>query len=148
MSTNPTRVRVADAAHRHWRMARPLRAATRAFAEALFLTEAGPPPTERIDWLLDELDHYLACAGGRAQMIFKSALTGLNTLAPLAMGKLPPLSRLSVEERVQVIERVEQSSMGFSVLAAKTMLCFIWYEHPEVRRSVGVDDGCMVEGTR
>ena len=70
----------------------------------------------------------------------------LLTLAPLAIGKAPPLTRLSLEDRVHAIERVEQSSAGLSVLAAKTMLCFIWYEHPEVRRSVGVTDGCMVEG--
>ena len=145
MSNNPTRVRVADAAHRHWRMPRPLRAATRSFAEALFMTEEGPPPVERIDWLLDELDDYLACAGGRAQLVFQSAVTGLLTLAPLAIGKLPPLTRLSLEDRVRAIERVEQSSAGLSVLAAKTMLCFIWYEHPDVRRSVGVNDGCLLE---
>ena len=148
MSTNPTRVRVADAAHRHWRMARPLRAATRAFAEALFMTEDGPPPTERVDWLLDELDDYLARSGSRAQLVFQSAVTGLLTLAPLAIGKAPPLTRLSLADRVHAIERVEQSAAGLTVLAAKTMLCFLWYEHPDVRRSVGVDDGCLVEGAQ
>lgn len=144
MSPNPTRVRVADAAHRSWTMPRALRAPTRAFAEALFTTHEGPPPAERLDWLLDDLDDYLARAGSRAQLIFQSSVVGLQSLAPLAIGKAPPLTRLSLADRVHAIEAVEQSPAGLSVLASKTMLCFLWYEHPDVRRSVGVDDGCLV----
>ena len=145
MTANPTRVRVADAPYRSWTLPRPLRPAARAFAEALFSTHDGPPPAERLDWLMEELDDYLARSGSRAQLVFQSGVTGLLTLAPLAIGKLPPLTRLSVTDRVHAIEKVEQSPAGLSVLAAKTMLCFLWYEHPEVRRSVGVDDGCLVQ---
>ncbi len=145
MTANPTRVRVADAAHRRWTMPRALRAPARAFAEALFTTNEGPPPAERLDWLMDDLDDYLARAGSRAQLIFQSSVAGLEALAPLAIGKLPPLTRLSLADRVHAIETVEQSAAGLSVLASKTRLCFLWYEHPEVRRSVGVDDGCLVQ---
>ena len=145
MTANPTRVRVADAPYRSWTLPRPLRPAARAFAEALFSTHEGPPPAERLDWLMDELDDYLARSGSRAQLVFQSGVTGLQALAPLTIGKLPPLTRLSVPDRVHAIERVEQSPAGLSVLAAKTMLCFLWYEHPDVRRSVGVDDDCLVQ---
>ena len=39
-------------------MPRALRAPARAFAEALFTTNEGPPPAERLDWLMDDLDDY------------------------------------------------------------------------------------------
>ena len=59
MTANPTRVRVADAPYRSWTLPRPLRPAARAFAEALFSTHDGPPPAERLDWLMEELDEIL-----------------------------------------------------------------------------------------
>lgn len=145
MTDGPPRVTVSDASHTSWRLPAMLRPATRAFAEALFLTEEGPPPAERLDWLMVELDDYLGHAGRRARLVFQSSVAAMLALAPLRSGRARPLTALSPADRVHAIEQLERSGFGLMVLAAKTILCFIWYEHPQVRASVGVDDGCLLE---
>ena len=138
-SSTPTRLAVADGAEYDWKIPRPLRAPTRAFAEALFQTEAGPPDAARIDWLLDELDDFLARSGSRAQLVFQGAITALQTLAPLSVGKPVLLTMLKPEARATAIEKFEETQLGLAVLGAKAMLCLIWYEHPEVSADVGID---------
>lgn len=142
-SSAPPRIDVADAAEYDWKVPRPLRPATRAFAEALFYTDAGAPDPERIDWLMDELDDFLACAGTRAQLVFQGAITALQTLAPLSDGKPVPLTMLKPEARAAAIEKFEETQLGLAVLGAKAMLCLIWYEHPEVRADVRIDGACL-----
>lgn len=142
-SSTPPRVEVADAAEFDWKVPRLLRPATRAFAEALFHTDTGAPDPKRIDWLLDELDDYLACSGTRAQLVFQGAITALQTLAPLSDGKPVPLTMLKPEARAAAIEKFEETSLGLAVLGAKAMLCLIWYEHPDVRADVGIDGVCL-----
>lgn len=142
-SSAPPRLHVEDAAEFDWKVPRPLRPATRAFAEALFFTDAGAPDPKRIDWLLDELDDYLARSGTRAQLVFQGAITALQTLAPLSDGKPVPLTMLSPEARAKAIEKFEETALGLAVLGAKAMLCLIWYEHPEVRADIGIDGGCL-----
>lgn len=142
-SSTPTRVDVADAAEFDWKVPRPLRPATRAFAEALFHTDTGAPDPVRIDWLMDELDDYLACSGTRAQLVFQGAITALQTLAPLSDGKAMPLTMLNPLDRATAIEKFEETQLGLAVLGAKAMLCLIWYEHPEVREDIGIDAVCL-----
>ncbi len=139
----PSRLPVADAAHRSWRLPAPLRVGTRAFAEALFFTDQGPPPAARIDWVIDELEDYLAHSGPRAQMVFAASITAVSTLAPPFSGKARLLPMLTPEERAHAIERFEQTPLGLAVLGAKAMLCLIWYEHPEVRADVDIDSVCL-----
>ena len=55
----------------------------RAFAEALFSTEAGAPPAARMDWLIGEMDDYLVRAGPRAQFIFTLSVLVVAWLAPI-----------------------------------------------------------------
>ena len=142
-SSAPLRLDIADAAEFDWKVPRPLRPATRAFAEALFMSDVGLAPRERIDWLLEELDDYLARSGTRAQLVFQGAITALQTLAPLSDGKPLPLTALSPEARAEAIEKFEETPLGLAVLGAKAMMCLIWYEHPEVREDVGIDAVCL-----
>lgn len=145
MNDHPPRVSVADAVITSWRLPAALKPATRAFAEALFMTEEGTPSAERLDWLMVELDDYLGRAGRQARLVFQTSVTAIQTLAPLRIGKFRPLTALSPAERVHAIEALERSGMGLLILACKTILCFIWYEHPAVRASVGIDKGCLLE---
>lgn len=111
--------------------------AARGFSEALFSTDEGPPPPERIDWMIRELDDLLVHAGWRSAGFYKLALLAVSLLAPLFVGSLRPLWRLPVETRVQALTRMERSRLASVVLAAKSMVCIIYYEHPDARREIG-----------
>lgn len=110
----------------------------RAFAEALFSTEQGPPPAARLDWLMEDLADFVEQAGLRTAFILKSGLRIANWVAPPLIGKAPPLVKLSVEDRCKALDRLERSPAGLPLLAAKAILCICYYEHPDVLREAGV----------
>ena len=109
----------------------------RAFAEALFSTEAGAPPAERMDWLMGQMDDYLIRAGARAQLIFSLSVFVVAWLAPIFAGRFPTIRGLELETRVKALTRMEESFAGAPVLAVKAFLCVVYYEHPDVQREVG-----------
>jgi hypothetical protein len=109
----------------------------RAFAEALFSTEAGPPAAERMDWLMKEMEEYLQLAGPGARVIFTLALFVVAWLSPLFIRRLPTLRSLEVDERVEALTRMEESFASAPVLAVKAFLCIVYYEHPDVQREIG-----------
>ena len=106
----------------------------RAFAEALFSTEAGPPAAERMDWLMKEMEEYLQLAGPGARLIFGLALFTVTWLSPLFIRRLPTLRHLELAERVEALTRMEESFASAPVLAVKAFLCVVYYEHPEMGR--------------
>lgn len=123
-----------------------MRSAARAVAETLFTTEQGPPPAERIDWLVEELDDFVKHAGPRARTLFRLCLLGVETTAPVLIGRPPPFHRLSAETRTRALEAMEQNAaFGLAVLGAKAPLCIIYYEHPSAAASVGFDGQCLTE---
>ena len=109
----------------------------RAFAEALFSTEAGPPPAARLDWLVGEMGDYLHRAGPAARFIFGLALFAVTWCSPLFIFRLPTLRGLDVETRIKALTRMEESFAAAPVLAVKAFLCVVYYEHPDVQREVG-----------
>lgn len=109
----------------------------RAFAEALFSSEAGAPPVARMDWLMKEMDDYLQRAGPGARFIFGISLLVVGWLAPLMIRRIPTLKSLEVADRVRALTRMEESFAAAPVLAVKAFLCVVYYEHPEVQREVG-----------
>ena len=109
----------------------------RAFAEALFSTEAGPPPATRLDWLMVEMDDYLLRAGPAARFVFGLSLWVVTLLSPVFIRRLPTLASLDVPERIDALTRMEESSASAPVLAVKAFLCVVYYEHPDVQREVG-----------
>lgn len=109
----------------------------RAFAEALFSTEEGPPPAERLDWLMGEMREYLQRAGPGARVIFGLALFAATWLSPLFIWRLPTLRNLEIPQRIEALTRMEESFASAPVLAVKAFLCVVYYEHPDVQREVG-----------
>lgn len=83
--------------------------AARDFAEAFFATEAGPPPADRLTWMTRDLDDFLGRAGARGRTTFRLALFAVTWCAPLVIGRLGPLGRLSIEDRVHGLERMEST---------------------------------------
>lgn len=109
----------------------------RTVAEAVFATDDGPPPADRLAWLVKDFEDFLNRAGTRARLVFRLALWALVMVAPLFVGALPGLHRLTVPDRVRALTRMEESALAGAVLAVKAFLCVLWYEHPDVQREVG-----------
>jgi hypothetical protein len=119
----------------------------RAVAEAVFSTDAGPPPADRIDWLCTELDDFLSKSGARTRFVIRLALSTVSLSAPLLAGRIPPLRRLSLGERVRALTLLERSPLGAPVLAVKALLCVLYYEHPDAAREIGFDAECLGAST-
>lgn len=111
-----------------------------AVAEALFSSERGPPPAARVDWLVDDVAHFLSSVGGRSRLLFFASLQAVTRAAPLSIFALGPFWRLSLERRVRALERLERGPLALALFAVKTLLCLHWYEHPDTRIEVGLVD--------
>ncbi len=141
-----TRVSVRDAASGRARMSPRMHAATRAVAETLFTTDAGPPPAERLAWLCTELDHFFSHAGPRSMRMYRLCLLAVSALAPVLVGRLPPFRGLPPAVRTRALERMERSPVALAVFGIKAILCIVYYEHPEAARAAGYDGGCLGGG--
>ena len=116
----------------------------RAFIEALFTEDdKTPPPSHRMDWLQGELDQLLCRASWRSGGVYKLLLLLVCFVAPLHLKMPLPLWRLDLPERVQALRRMERGPLASVVLAAKAIICLIYYEHPEVAYESGYSGGCM-----
>lgn len=109
-----------------------------AIAEALFATTGGPPPSDRLLWLVDDLDHFLMTVGGRSRLVVRMALTAITRLGPLTLPTARPFFALSLDERKKALARLEHGPAGMAVFAAKTLLAFHWFEHPDNARAHGL----------
>ncbi|MBX3181333.1 MAG: hypothetical protein KIT72_14350 [Polyangiaceae bacterium] len=128
------------------RLHRP-RAVARALAvaECLFMSEAGPPPAERLTWLGRELDDFLERSGPDGRTGYLAALFALSLLAPLVGGQPRSLAAMPLEVRAQVLSRVEQGFASGLLLAVKAMLCIIYYEEAGAAQEIGFDGRCLVD---
>jgi hypothetical protein len=114
-----------------------------AIAEAIFATEAGPPPPARIRWLCDEMDDHLNHAGVSARTLLRAALLAVAAAAPLFARVPLPLERMSLKTRIKALDRIEHSFAVAPLLAVKAVLCILYYEHPDAARAAGFDGGCL-----
>ena len=67
----------------------------------------------------------------------------LTWIAPLVVWRLGPLESLPVDLRVEALERIEGSALGFIALAPKAMLCLMWFEHPDTQRETHTEISCL-----
>jgi hypothetical protein len=137
------RVAVRDRVAGRQGMTRGMRANARALAETLFTTPEGPPPAERLDWLVEDADDFVAHAGTRARLVLWLCLTAISALAPLFVLRLGPFRWHSPQLRTRALERMEQSALGLAVFGAKAILCIVYYEHPDAARTTGYDALCL-----
>ena len=121
---------------------RTIRAA-RAIAEALFCSDAGPAPSDRIEWLLGEIDVLLTRAGWRSGGFYKLGVFGVWLLAPLLIGRLPGLGRLPLTDRVRALTKMERSGLAVVVLGVKAIMCLMYYEHPDAVVETGHASECQ-----
>jgi hypothetical protein len=111
-------------------------------AEAIFLRADGPAPAERLDWLVLELEDFLARSGTQTRVVYRLSLFVVSLLAPLSIGRLRSLGSLPLGERVRALGSLEDR-FGPPVLAVKALLCVLYYEHPDAAREVGFDGSCL-----
>jgi len=107
-----------------------------AIAEALFSVADEPPPAERIAWLRQEFSDFMSRASMQGRLLFTLAARIVSIAAPLLIGKLPGLTRLSVAERVRALTRLERRPLAPLLIALRAILCLIYYEHPDVASEV------------
>ncbi len=110
-----------------------------AVADAMFATSSvAPPPASRVAWLIDDLTHFLDTVGGQSKLAFHAALKAVVLTSPALVFKLRPFHMLPLDARIQALERFENGPLGIAMFAVKTLLCFIWYEHPDSAIEAGL----------
>lgn len=119
------------------------RRAVRVIGEALFRRDDGAPPKERLDYLERDLDDFFGHVTLRARLLFRACVATMFWIAPLLIGRMPTMARLTVAERIEALERLERTPLSLALLGAKAILCIVWYEHPDSAREIGWDQQCM-----
>jgi len=114
----------------------------RAFAEAYFSRDEGPPDAERIEWLVDDFDDFVAHLGRRARGLVVACLLPLTHLAPTLIGRRGRFSQLPLALRIEALDRLEKSPAALSLFALKTIASLCYYEHPEAAAEIGWDRAC------
>jgi len=110
----------------------------RTIAEALFSDENGPPPADRIEWLLAAMDEFMEHAGpGRRG--FQLAVKAVHVLAPIVARRPRSLAKMSIAERVSALSLLEASAVGGPLTGAKLVMCTVYYEHPDAAAAIGCD---------
>jgi hypothetical protein len=113
-----------------------------AVGAALLADASGPPPDNRLKWMAHELENMLESIAGRGRFIFRAALFFVSVLAPLMIFRLPPIRRLSFEDTERALERFERSPMGMMLFAVQTLVCIVYFEHPDAAAEIGFDGQC------
>jgi hypothetical protein len=113
-------------------------------AEALFTTRSGAPPPARLAWLCDDLRDFLSHAGRRARMLFLFALWVCTWVAPFVVGLLPPFHARTLEQRTRILAHLEHGPMWQTpiILALKSILSILYFEHPDAAHEIGFDGAC------
>lgn len=121
-----------------------MRREVRAFAEAFFARDEGPPDPDHLEWMLDDLGQMLAHAGTRARMLFRVSLLTMTFLVPLVLlGKPRRFSSLSVPDRLVALHRSETSPAGLAVFLVRAMTSLVYYEHPRGAAEIRWDRQCL-----
>lgn len=123
----------------------------RAFAEALFsreVDEAGhpiPPPPERMDWFITDVDDFVAHLNLRARWLFLLCIYAVSVLAPLLAGRFGMLASLPLPARIHALEAFEQTPAALALFAARAIVSLVYYEHPDAAREIHWDRQCLTQ---
>lgn len=93
-----------------------------------------------------QVDDVLAKAGGRGVQAYRVSLWVVSWIAPILILRRPRFARLSQEDRVRALARIEQSRLKTLLFALKALLCIVYFEHPDAAEHVEFDGVAMREG--
>lgn len=106
--------------------------------EAVFSTHNGPPPPHLVDHVVKEFDTTITHSGFRSRLVFGFALLAMAIIAPILIRRFPGLHRLTLNDRVRALSKMEESPvLAAPVLAVKAIICICYYEHPDAQSVVG-----------
>ena len=114
----------------------------RAFAEAFFSRDAGPPDAARLDFFVDDFDDFVANLNPRSRRLVLGCLIPVTRGAPLLVGRPVTLSALPLALRITALERLEKSPGALGLFAIKTLASLCYYEHPDAAAEIGWDGAC------
>jgi len=124
------------------------RSDVRAFGEAVFARHDGPPPDERLRWLVDDVDDFVAHLNTRSYLLFRLCLFVVTWLAPLLVFRFSRLAALTLETRLEALEALERSPAALALFGARAIVSLVYYEHPDAAREIGWDQKCLTEVRR
>lgn len=111
----------------------------RAVAATIVAEPGAPVPPERLDFAVSELRLYASSMGGQTRLAFGLALLVVQ-LAPLFLiGRLSLFTNLPAPGRLSCLERLEAGPLGLLLVLLKTMVCLLYYEHPDALAATGYD---------
>ena len=115
-----------------------------AMAEALFVSEKGPPPPATVIIVANEAERLIRASTGRSRFLFRLCALLVFFGAPLYVGRLSWLSRLPVPVREEALRKMEYGPTGAAlVLALKAVLCILYYEQLDRLADIGVSHPCL-----
>lgn len=115
----------------------------RAVAEALFHDGEHAPAPAELDALEVDMTDFLEQGGAWPRLVIGASLLVVTVLVPLMLRKLGGFARLPVAERIEGLQRLEESALGLPLLAVKAALCIVYYESPVGVARLGFDQQCM-----
>ena len=115
----------------------------RAFAEAVFARHDGPPPQERLRWLVEDVDDFVAHLNTRSYLLFRLCLFVVTWVAPLLLLRFTRLASLPQDRRLQALEALERSPAALALFGARAIVSLVYYEHPDAAREIGWDQKCL-----
>ncbi len=120
----------------------------RAFGEAVFARDDGPPPDARMRWLVDDVDDFVAHLNTRSYLLFRLCLFVVTWVAPLLLLRFTRLASLPQDRRLQALEALERSPAALALFGARAIVSLVYYEHPDAAREIGWDQKCLTEVRR
>jgi hypothetical protein len=111
----------------------------RAVAEAMF-SEDGEVEGERLDAHIHDVDAFISSASKPLRAGLRIALFVVRLAPILFFFRMRMIESLSLEERVAVLSRLERSKLAHLSLAFigwRTVMTFVFYEHPKELESLG-----------
>lgn len=117
-----------------------------ALAEALLDDGEGTPTATQLAWFSREINDFFATSAGLPRLALYALPWLLETSPWLSGSHLLPFSLLSRPQRLRCLTRMEHGplpALGLVTFMAKTLVCSIFFEHPEALARLDFDGRCL-----
>jgi hypothetical protein len=108
------------------------RIVVRAIAEAMFAQDGEVDPA-RLDAHVGEVDAFVSAASKMIRVGLRIALVVVRLAPLLFFFRARPIERLTIDERVAILGRLERSgvaNLSLAFIGWRTVMTLVFYEHP------------------